>query len=403
MVALALGDGTSTATPVRRASRWWVEVVEAPEAAEAHRAAWDDLAWQAIEPNPFYESWMLLPAWRRFGMANGVRLALIYRDGPRPNDPPELCGLFPLVQKPLGRWPVQTWALWQHHYAFVCTPLLRHGVAREALAAFWMWLEEQADSPAVWELPHVAADGPFQQTLIDVINDRQALCHTVHRYNRALLRPAESAKAYCAATMTCHNRQELRRQRRRLSERGRFEARCSAKTSEVSEDLGSLKCAEIATWIDRFLALEAAGWKGREETALAAAAVDAEYFREIAIAAAERRQVVFLGLFLDDRPIALKVNFLSGDGGFAFKIAFDEAFAKSSPGVQLELENIDWLHRQPGVKWMDSCAKPGHFMINRLWGERRTMQHLVVSTGRSWGNLIVGALPLVRALKSIIR
>jgi hypothetical protein len=390
MVALAVGDGTSTTAPVQRAARWWVDVVDTPDALEPHRRAWDDLACEALEPNPFYESWMLAPAWRLFGLDDGVQVAFVYRDGPRPQDPPELCGLFPLIQRRFGNWPITNWTLWQHQYGFCCTPLLRQGIAREALHEFWNWLEI-SDGPAVWELPLVPADGAFQQTLIDVANDRQSLYHVVQRYNRAMLRPAETAEDYCTAAMSCHNRQELRRKQRRLAERGRVEHRQSSPT----DDHGS--------WIEQFLALEAAGWKGQEGTALATSPVDAAYFRAIVTAAASRRQVVFLGLFLDEQPIALKVNFLSGAGGFAFKIAFDESLSKLSPGVLLELDNIEWLHRQPGVKWMDSCAKPGHFMIDRLWSGRRTIKHLLMSTGRRWGDLAVGTIPFLQALKAVLQ
>jgi len=34
---------------------------------EEHLPAWEDLALAAIEPNVFYESWMLLPALRAYG------------------------------------------------------------------------------------------------------------------------------------------------------------------------------------------------------------------------------------------------------------------------------------------------------------------------------------------------
>jgi hypothetical protein len=391
MVTLALGDGRSTAAPVRRPADFWVETHASPDAAEALQAAWDDLAWHAIEPNPFYESWMLLPAWRALAGETDLRLACVYRNGARPQDPPELCGLFPLVRQRYGSWPVDAWTTWQHQYCFLCTPLVRQGVAIETLRSVWSWMEQQSGGPALWELPHIPCGGLFHQALIEVGNERSAPLLVTHQYNRALLAPAESAEAYCSTTMTCHNRQELRRQRRRLNDRGRVEVR----TSSPGEP--------IEPWIDHFLSLEAAGWKGQEATALAAAETDAAYFREIVSAAAARNQVVFLGLFLDDRPVALKVNFLSGDGGFAFKIAFDEAFAKFSPGVQLELENIDWVHHQRGLQWMDSCAKPGHFMIGRLWRERRTIQRVVVPTGSTWGRLLVGLLPLVRAVKSVIR
>ncbi|MDZ4686431.1 MAG: GNAT family N-acetyltransferase [Planctomycetaceae bacterium] len=391
MVTLALGDGRSTAAPVRRPAEFWVECCDSADVAESLRAAWDDLAWHAIESNPFYESWMLLPAWRALAGSQHIRLACVYRNGARPQDPPELCGLVPLVRERYGGWPVDAWSSWQHPYCYLCTPLLRQGVAVEALRALWTWMQSEPGGPALWELPHIDGGGLFQQALIEVANERAAALHVAHQYNRAMLAPAETAEAYCAATMTCHNRQELRRQRRRFNDRGHVEVR----TSTPGE--------RIEPWIEHFLSLEAAGWKGLEQTAFAAAEADAAYFRAIVTAAAERNQAVFLGLFLDDRPVALKVNFLAGDGGFAFKIAFDESFAKFSPGVQLELENIDWVHRQCGLKWMDSCAKPGHFMIGRLWRERRTIQRVVVSTGSWRGNLMLGLLPFARAVKSLVK
>jgi hypothetical protein len=126
---------------------------------------------------------------------------------------------------------------------------------------------------------------------------------------------------------------------------------------------------------------------------------DRAYFRTIARNAHAQNQLQMLGIYLNDRPIALKCNFLTHDGGFAFKIAFDEAYAKSSPGVLLELDNIDELHRRPDLYWLDSCAIPGHFMINRLWKERRTIQSLVLATSRWTGNGVVGLLPMLRAAK----
>jgi hypothetical protein len=391
MATLTPGPATTVSPLHSQPGKWWVEVVRSADALEAHRPAWDDLAWQALEPNPFYESWMLLPALRSFAPPGGLLVALVYRDGPRPQDPPVLCGLFPLAMRRLGRLPLHAWSLWHHHYCCSCVPLLRQDAAREALLEFWNWLQHRAGGPALWELPLVCAEGPFLHAFADALNERQALFYVLRRYTRALLRPAESAEAYCAASMTSHNRQELRRRRRRLTETGQVEVRNWPPDGDLDG------------WIEQFLRLEDQSWKGREGTAFASSSVDAEFFRTVVRSAAERRQAVFLGLFLDGRPIALKLNLLSGEGSFSFKIAYDEQFAKFSPGVLLELENIEWMHRQPGVRWMDSCAKPGHFMINRLWRERRAMEHLIVSTGRRRGNLLVGVLPLLRALKAAVK
>jgi hypothetical protein len=74
----------------------------------------------------------------------------------------------------------------------------------------------------------------------------------------------------------------------------------------------------------------------------------------------------------------MKANLLTGDGGFCFKICFDEEFAKHSPGVLLELENIREAHRR-GLTWMDSCADQDHPMIDRLWPERREIRTVFLS------------------------
>jgi hypothetical protein len=107
---------------------------------------------------------------------------------------------------------------------------------------------------------------------------------------------------------------------------------------------------------------------------------------------------MMLALRLNGEPVAMKFNFLSGEGSFAFRIAFDEAQSRYSPGIQLEMENIRRVHARPEIKWMDSCAIPDHPMINRLWVERRTIQTLVVPTGKGPGDLVVSLMPMIRWL-----
>jgi hypothetical protein len=113
---------------------------------------------------------------------------------------------------------------------------------------------------------------------------------------------------------------------------------------------------------------------------------------------------MLLALRLNDRTIAMKCNLRAADGAFAFKICFDESFANFSPGVLLELENIRRLHATPGLNWMDSCAVYEHFMINRLWTDRRIIQTVVVPTGKPLGQQLVAALPLTQSiLRPIVR
>lgn len=120
----------------------------------------------------------------------------------------------------------------------------------------------------------------------------------------------------------------------------------------------------------------------------------------MALAAAGRGRRQMLALRLDGRPIAPKMNLLGGAGAFAFKIAFDESFARFSPGVQLELDNVRRAHELPGLLWMDSCAAPNRFVINHLWPDRREMQALFFAACSARVRLAVSLVPLVHFVRA---
>jgi hypothetical protein len=113
---------------------------------------------------------------------------------------------------------------------------------------------------------------------------------------------------------------------------------------------------------------------------------------------------MMLALHVNGRPVANKCNFVAGTGSYAFKIAFDEDYARFSPGTLLELENIRLLHARPEIEWMDSCADPDRtIMVNRLWKDRRTIPYLLVGTGQGRGDFTVSAIPMLRWLNRKLR
>jgi hypothetical protein len=125
---------------------------------------------------------------------------------------------------------------------------------------------------------------------------------------------------------------------------------------------------------------------------------DRQYFVEVAREAFRRGQLTMYTLSLDGRPISQHCGFVSGPGAFAFKDAFDEQYARYSPGVLLILEIIRRLHARPEIRWMDSCADSFHPTLDRLLSDRRTIQDVVVSAGKSTGDWVVAAAPLLRLL-----
>ena len=390
---------TEPSRPTPANQRYWVEATDDIAALDQYRAAWQDLAEHTSEPNPFYEPWMLLPAWQAFGHeVPGTRFALVWQRDPRPRQPATLVGFVPLIPRRLfGFIPLKFRRVWQHAYCPLCSPLVRRGVEHEALSALLDWTMS-ADQGLV-ELSHLSAEGPLAQALIDVTHERGAVAFVSERYNRALLRPAGHFEDYITHSMTNHARQELRRQQKRLSSLGRLETRVLS----IDPALANGGDADVEVWLQQFLAVEAAGWKGRDQTALGSHPVTRDYFETICREAHARGRLMMLGLYLNDRPIALKCNFLAGDGSYAFKIAFDEAYSKYSPGVLLEAENIRVVHALPQIKWMDSCALPDHPMINRMWSERRTIQKVLLSSGRWIDNAAVDVAAALFAVRRVLK
>ena len=354
-----------------------------PEDFEPHLKACESLAADLIEPNPFYEPWILLPAWRAFG-AEGRPFVLVVYKATTPVRA-RLNGVF--VFERASRFhgmPVSVLRSWSYRHNVLGTPLLRAGTEHDTLHALFEWLEADPAGASLVEFGQHAADGRFNEALAAVLRERQLPSHVSEAYQRALLIRRQGAGESPPDVMSSGNRKELRRQRRRLEEAGRLEVR----TLDARGD--------AEPWIRDFMTLERSGWKGREASAMGSDAVQREYFEQIARSAHARGRLMLIGLFLDDQPIAMKFNLLAAPGSFAFKIAFDEKLGRFSPGVQLELENMSAVAARSDLEWMDSCASHSHFMIERLWSDRRAIATTIAATGRSRSaSTLVRALPAV--------
>jgi hypothetical protein len=365
-----------------------IKILRNADELQTHSAELDDLASAAVEPNVFYESWMLLPALKAFARDVPIELMLVYRLEKSSDRHRSLCGFFPMERSRNWRGlPISTLRLWRHLHCVLGTPLLREECAVACWTFFLRWLASNRCGCTILELPYVTGDGPFSQLLIQTGGRGAIVSEAVEATVRALFWPRSTAQAYLDAALSAKRRQELRRLERRLGELGKVEFRVLQSGNSCSE------------WVNAFLTLEAKGWKGTEGTALDQEARNRQFFQDFMEEASERGRLMMLGLFVNDTPIALKCNLIAGSGSYAFKIAYDEQYAKFSPGVLLELYNIRRLHEMPNIAWMDSCAIPDHPMINHLWLDRRTIQTVLISPGGVMGDLLVSLLPLMRWLR----
>jgi CelD/BcsL family acetyltransferase involved in cellulose biosynthesis len=325
--------------------------------------AWERLAARAGEPNPFFEPWYLLPALRQWGASSRVVTKAWFVDG-------RLAGLLPVVRSAAYYSHMITHATgWLHANAFCGAPLILAGHED----AFWRDMLAHFDCSArralFLHLPKLPADGPANAALERVLAGQGTRAHYLAaEENRALLTGDIAAADYLEAAMSAKKRKELRRQHNRLAEEGGL----SFDRVEGAEGL--------AEWIAEFLALEAAGWKGAGGSALASAADTRALFAEALTGAAAAGRLERLALRLDGRAIAMLANFVTAPGAYSFKTAFDEDYARFSPGMLLQLENLALLER-PDIAWADSCAVEGHPMIERLWRDKRRMVSRNIAIG----------------------
>jgi CelD/BcsL family acetyltransferase involved in cellulose biosynthesis len=367
----------------------WVEAVSTTAELAQFIPGWEALARIALEPNVFYEPWNLEPAIKSFGSDKQSRFLFVFHHDHDRGKSPIL--FMPLEKDASFRGRLsRLLTAWQHPYCQLHTPLIHPRFAHDAWRALFSWTRSDRDNVSLLEFRLLLGEGRSHQAMIDVLRQDRLHSYSVHRHTRAALAtPAPADTSHFDQMLSAGRHKELRRQRRRLEEMDGFAVRQLG----VGED--------VEAWIEQFIALEASGWKGVQNTAFASNAASADYFRTICREAHARGRLQMLGFFAAERPIAMKCNFLSGQGAFALKIAYDETLNKYSPGVLLEMETIALLKARGGVRWVDSCAVPEHVMINGLWAERRTIEHLLISSGVA-GHLSLAALQAGRSLKRII-
>jgi CelD/BcsL family acetyltransferase involved in cellulose biosynthesis len=335
-------------------------------AAEANNPAfvarWDDLARRTADPNPFCESWFLLPSLHHLDPDDEVRLLALESDG-------QLCGIIPLRRYPsYYRYPLPHWRNWVHDNAFCGQPLVAPGFEAPFWRAVLDWVDAHAGQALFLHLTQMPAHGPVHAALKDTLAHESRAAATVHAEERAMLASTLSGEAYLEQAMPGKKRKELRRQQRRLAELGTLEVQRLAEPADVSG------------WAERFLTLERKGWKGKAGSALTCDAANAAIFAQVLAGAARRGRVECLSLLLDGRDIAMLASFVTPPGAYSFKTTFDEDFARFSPGVLLQCENLAMLAR-PEVAWTDSCAVQDHAMIDHIWRERRPMARHSIAIG----------------------
>jgi CelD/BcsL family acetyltransferase involved in cellulose biosynthesis len=329
--------------------------VEWRRLGELHSIAveWRDLAGRALEPNAFYEPAFALATAPVFAPDAG---AVLVWSGKAPR---RLLGFFParIERRRYGlNLPVLVGLT--HAYGPLGVPLLEREAAEPAVAAWLAHLAADRTLPGLALLPFLPEDGAFASVLAGILRRAQMLSADFNRRQRALLLPSGERSRYVEHSLGQHQHKELRRHWRRLSETGAVLFTTATQP------------AAVAAAIEDFFMIEASGWKGRLGTAVVR---NRDVHRVIHAAVeglAMEGKASVERILLDGRAIAAAIVLRSGRCAWFWKIAYDETYARFSPGVMLSVVLTDDLLEDADVVRADSCATTNHPMIDHLWRER---------------------------------
>lgn len=338
------------------APRIGVEIA-APARLAALAADVRDLVARAAEPNVFMQPAFVCAAAAR----ESVHVVLAWDRHPVPG---RLLGLWALAAGRPAKLPLPMRVLQPaaEGYSFLSTPMVDAAHHEDVLARM---LDAIAASrlPKILSLPFMHEGGPVMAALGRVLERRSVPWRVLDRSRRPMLASGLDGKAYLERALSASSRKKLRQHRRRLGEHGTL-ARIIHRDPPA-----------VAAALEDFLALEAAGWKGRRGTAMLCDPGAAAFARAAVNGLAAGGGALIDALALDGRPVSMQIILHSGRAAFTWKTAFDERFHDCSPGMLLFEDYTQSLLARPDVALVDSCAiDECGFMA--AWMERRDLVHI---------------------------
>jgi CelD/BcsL family acetyltransferase involved in cellulose biosynthesis len=364
------GSRVAAASALPGGDRVLVEAFGFETAAEI-TDAWSDLIARSLEPNVFMEPGFALSAAQHLARADRPTFVAVW-DLEEAGGRGRLLGLWALVL-PRSAFGSQIASLWCHKQSALGLPLLDVEHAPNVIAAVFMWLAERSPRLRVLVFPKLVRSGPTFASILAHALDTGLEWRLLDQYERAVLL-ANGA----GVTLSKERRSSLQRRRRQLEKFGPVGISSARKPAEIRD----------AT--EAFLALEESGWKGRHRTALLCDSSRAAFARTMTRRLAREGKCRIHALTIGERPVAMGIVLKSRDRAFFWKIAYDEAFAAQSPGVQLALEVTRSQQSDASSRLTDSCTLPGNPMIERLWHDRLPIVDLALPLFPAANDVLAG-------------
>jgi CelD/BcsL family acetyltransferase involved in cellulose biosynthesis len=340
---------------------------------------WHDLAERAVEPNPLCEPDCVIPAAHYQTFGDEISLLVAEQAG-------RFQACVPI--RPLSRWyniPYPVAANKIRRATYVGTPLVDPSAGTTAVATMISTLADnrRAFGSRLLGLDSLRHGGPVE-SYVRAAAAQLGLPVYVHEdFERALFvkRPERSYYDHLSAK----RRKSIRRSRRLLTEQLGSPPRIVDRSFDVSA-------------IDEFMALEAAGYKSANGVALATVPGETEYFRSMCERFAQSKRLLVLALECAGETLGMQIWLRGGNGLFGVKVAYDERYARSGPGVLLHVDVLDYIHDETDATWADPCASPDNTFLMGLYPDRTRISTILLALAGPIDHLFVRSLPFIRSL-----
>lgn len=343
---------------------------------------WQDLIARAAVPNVSMHPAVALAA----QMANKpIRVLLVWRND-LADQPAQLIGAWVVALGRLSKkLPIRVLVSPVDGQMALSTPVIDSRYMSEALAAMFEAVAADPALPKILNANEFTVDGPMSHILDKALNDRGAAVIVRRRLSRPKLQSSLDSMSYLKNSLPAQRRSDLRRYRRRLSERGKLEV-----VSHRAPD-------DARRAFEEFLGLEASGWKGRHGSALSQRnEATTAFTRSMVDGLAHHGLVQIMALRLNGRMVAAQVVLRCGRAAYTWKTAYEESLRSHAPGLVLMEDVTSTLLQDPDLDYVDSSTNQSADKIKALaafWTERLEVADLLIDV-RKGGSLCFRLLRL---------
>lgn len=340
--------------------------------------AWRELEENALQPNAFLSPNFVLPAKKYLLPDESTEIILVERKSPAGTSLIG-AGVFS-ARQPIRLIPFVHRDAFRSTHSFATGLLIDRQYSTEAIEAIFCHLLKCSWGTLI-KIGYQEIPTENEQFFLiqEIAKHHNLSWHEYESYHRATLNPQDVGQPYIDKKLKALQK-DMNRCKRRLEE--------IDKTTWRFLDGNSAENLEKSIQI--FLDLEHMGWKGEAKGSMKSCKNQEAFFIEMATSFLQEKRCFFTEILLGEKVIASTFNLISGNSGFAFKIARDPAYAKMSVGIINELELVRHAPTLIGsLPHMDSCTTRNSFM-EKIWPNK-----MRISSGFFISNT---ATPLVKSL-----